>query len=313
MRVCILSDETIEDYNPSKYFHAHEWDLFTMDPPVDDLIRKISSAKYYDVYLNISDGSDEDDAGPVLVKTLEALNLPFTGANSNFYNLTREEMQSAAEKHGLYFARGFQARSEADLEQAKDLRYPLIVKHPNSYGSIGLTSESRVDSFEMLQKQFKRNLDEFGAARIEEFIEGREASCLVVDNPDDLSSPYAYLPAEVKFPEGESFMHVEVKWLNWDTFILPLEDPELIQRVQDVSKKMYMAMNGTGYARLDLRIRPNGELVILEINPNCGILYYGADDRSSTDLPISWDKDGHDGFLDRIFRSAILRRELRGA
>jgi D-alanine-D-alanine ligase-like ATP-grasp enzyme len=310
MRVCILSDETIEEYNPAGYFHAYEWDFFTMDPPVDELIRKISSEKQYDVYLNMSDGSDEDDAGLTLVKTLEALHLPFTGANSNFYNPTREEMQAAAEKHGLHFARGFHARIEADLEQAKDLQYPLIVKHPNSYGSIGLTSQSRVQTFEQLQEQLRRNLNEFGAARVEEFIEGREVSCLVVDNPDDLSNPFAYLPAEVKFPQGESFLHAEIKWMNWDTFILPLEDTALIQAVQDVSRRMYLAMNGTGYARMDIRIRPNGELVILEINPNCGILYYGVDDRSTTDLPISWDRDGHDGFLDRIFRSAILRHQF---
>jgi D-alanine-D-alanine ligase len=74
---------------------------------------------------------------------------------------------------------------------------------------------------------------------------------------------------------------------------------------------MYQVMGGTGYARVDIRVRPNGELVILEINPNCGILYYGPDDRSPADLPISWDRDGHDGFLDRIFRSALLRREMR--
>ena len=111
-------------------------------------------------------------------------------------------------------------------------------------------------------------------------------------------------------PAGQTFLHAEIKWMNWDTFIVPLQDVDLIQRVQEVSKRMYQAMGGTGYARLDIRIRPNGELVILEINPNCGILYYGADDRSSTDLPISWDEGGHDRFLDRIFRSAILRRQL---
>jgi D-alanine-D-alanine ligase-like ATP-grasp enzyme len=313
MRVCILSDELLEEYNPSAYFHAYEWDFFTMDPPVEPLIRRISSEKQYDVYLNMSDGSDEDDAGFTVVKTLEALNLAFTGADSKFYNPTREQMQAAAERHGLYFARGFHARSESDLEQARDLHFPLIVKHPNSYGSIGLTPQSRVHTFAQLQEQFRRNFNEFSAARVEEFIEGREVSCLVVDNPHDLSTPYAYLPAEVKFPEGESFLHVEVKWMNWGTFIVRLEDADLVQRIQDVSRRMYLAMNGTGYARMDIRIRPNGELVILEINPNCGILYYGDDDRSSTDLPISWDKDGHDGFLDRIFRSAILRHQLRNA
>jgi D-alanine-D-alanine ligase len=133
----------------------------------------------------------------------------------------------------------------------------------------------------------------------------------VVDNPDDLSNPYAYLPIEVKFPTGETFMHVEVKWLNWDTFIVPLEDHDLIPPVQEVSRRMYQVICGRGYARVDIRVRPNGELVILEINPNCGILFYGPDDRSVSDLPISWDKDGHDGFLDRIFRSAILRHRLR--
>jgi hypothetical protein len=88
-----------------------------------------------------------------------------------------------------------------------------------------------------------------------------------------------------------------------------LRNQDLLKPIQDISKKMYLAMNGRGYARLDMRVRPNNELVILEINPNCGILYYGQDDRSTTDLPISWDKDGHDGFLDRIFRSAILRHK----
>jgi D-alanine-D-alanine ligase-like ATP-grasp enzyme len=148
---------------------------------------------------------------------------------------------------------------------------------------------------------------------VEEFIEGREVTCLVVDNPEDLSAPFAYLPAEIKFPEGESFLHIEVKWFNWGTFIVPLEDAELIPRVQAVAKEMYLAMQGTGYARVDMRIRPNGEIVVLEINPNCGILYYGPDDRGPADLPISWDKDGHYGFIDRICKSAILRQKLRGS
>lgn len=44
------------------------------------------------------------------------------------------------------------------------------------------------------------------------------------------------------------------------------------------------AMRGNGYARVDLRVRPDCEIVILEIDPNCGIPYYGPDDQSYTDL-----------------------------
>ena len=44
-----------------------------------------------------------------------------------------------------------------------------------------------------------------GSARIEEFIEGREVSCLVVEDADDSSQPFVYPPTEVQFPDGESF------------------------------------------------------------------------------------------------------------
>lgn len=312
MRVCILSDEEIEDYNPSVLLRSYEHDFVTVRPPVEEFVRELSSQKTYDVFLNIYEGEEDDDHTAFeMVQTLEKLNLPFTGADVNFYNPTREHMQAAAERNGIYFARGFNAKVEADLDRARSLRFPLIVKHPNSFASEGLNPASKVTSFDELHAQFLRNQKEYGSARVEEFIEGREVTCLVADNPDDLNSPFAYLPAEVKFPDGESFMHVEVKWFNWDTFIVPLEDAELIPRVQEVSRRMYLALGGTGYGRVDIRIRPNGELVVLEINPNCGILYYGPDDRSTTDLPISWDKDGHDGFFDRIFRSAILRQTMR--
>lgn len=313
MRICILSDESIEDYNPAPLLRSYDWDFVTVIQPVDEFMRVFAAQKQYDVYLNIFEGEDENDhSGLTMVQTLERLNLPFTGADSKYYSITREQMQAAAEQAGINFARGFNARTETDLEQAAGLIFPLIVKHPNSFASAGLTPDSRVDTFEELRAQFLRNLHEFGSARVEEFIEGREVTCLVADNPDDLSNPFAYLPAEVEFPEGESFLHVEVKWFNWGTYFVPLKDEELIKRVQEVSKRMYLATNGTGYGRVDIRIRPNGELVVLEINPNCGILYYGPDDRGPADLPISWDKDGHDGFLDRIFRSAMLRQQLRG-
>ncbi|MBL8051382.1 MAG: hypothetical protein JNM46_09180 [Anaerolineales bacterium] len=311
MRICLLTDEVIEEYNPSMYLQNYDWDLVTVQTPVYDFVRDLVSRNQYDVYLNLFDGMDDDNSGVDLVRALEEFNLAFTGADSSSYEPTREQMQAVAEAHGIKFAKGFRARNEADLYQAENLTYPLIVKHPNSYASVGLIPESKVNSFEELEIQFARMIAEFESARVEEFIEGGEVSCLIADNPDDLSAPYAYMPAQVVFPETETFLHEELKWFNWDTHIVPLQNKSLLTDIQTISKKMYLAMNSRGYARIDLRVRPNHELVILEINPNPGILYYGQDHRSTTDLPISWDADGHDGFLDRIFRSAILRHQLQ--
>lgn len=310
MRICLLTDNTLEEFNPSHHLVDYDWELGMVELPVFEFLSEISSKKGYDVYLNIFDGDDDNTAGIDMIRALEKLGLAFTGADGNSYDPTREEMQAAAESSGLNFAKGFHAKSMDDLAKAETLKFPLIVKHPNSFASIGLTRESRVENIKQLEEQLEHVLSQFGSARVEEFIDGREVSCLVVDNPDDLSYPYAYPPAEVSFPTNETFLHEEVKWYNWDTYVVPLEDKDIYQNVQEVSRKMYQAMNSVGYSRVDLRVRPNGELVILEINPNCGILY-GPDDRSHADLPITWDKDGHKGFLERIFRSAALRRDMR--
>jgi len=312
MRVCFLTDEVVEEFNPAVYLKNFDWDYATVTPPVTEFIAELSRSRQYDVYLNIYEGSEEkENSGLQFVQTLEKLNLPFTGAESKFYRSTREEMQAAAEAHQIRFARGFHAESPDDLKQANALAYPLIVKHPNSFASTGLMKESRVTNSDELKIQFERMSEAYGSARVEEFIEGRELSCLVVENADDANSPFAYSPAEVLFPEGETFLHEAAKWYSFDIFVVPLSDDALTARIQDVSRKFFLAMDGNGYARLDLRVRPNGEIVIIEINPNCGILYYGPNDRSHSDLPISWDAAGHDGFLDRIFRAAIKRQAMR--
>ncbi len=311
MRVCLLTDEVVEDFNPAVYLEKFDWDYVTVKAPVVEFISELTRARHYDVYLNIYEGLDEEEnSGLRFVEALETLNLPFTGADSKFYQATREEMQAVAESCGLGFARGFHAESLEDLAVAEKLNFPLIVKHPNSFASAGLTKDSRVMNFDGLKNQFERMSDAYGSARIEEFIEGREMSCLVVENADDPSAPFVYPPAEVQFPAGETFLHEDAKWYSWDIFVVPLRDNELAARIQEVARRFFAAMHGCGYARIDFRVRPNGKIVILEINPNCGVLYYGPDDRSHSDLAIQW-HGGHDLFLERIFHAAIKHQNMR--
>jgi D-alanine-D-alanine ligase len=251
-------------------------------------------------------------SGIEVVKTLEDLNLPFTGAGSDFYDPTREEMQAAADKRGVNFVKGYRVNNVEEAERlVKNLRYPIMVKHPKSYGSTGMIKESRVDTPEQLQTQIERVCSEFGAARMEEFIIGREYNVLVVDNPDDLSNPIAYPPAELVFPPGEEFWHVDVKW-NYDVpfDFKQVADPELIQRLHDIARRMYLAMNGTGYARCDIRMDEQGQLFILEINPNAGIMFL-PEEYGPADYMILYDPEGYKGFFDRLFQVAYLRQRMR--
>jgi D-alanine-D-alanine ligase len=315
MRVCVLYDDDTYGFSPAE-FMAHypcEWEMITLRRPVFDKLKAIKEQNRFDVYFNLCDGaSDEDYPGLDVVQAMEELNMPFTGADSKFYDQSREEMQAAAEAHGVGFARGGNVRNEDELNRlVRNLHFPLMVKHPRSYSSIEMRRDSRVDNLEQLHTQFRRIASQFGSARVEEFIVGREFNVFVVDNPDDLDHPFVYPPAELIFPPGDEFWHTDIKW----DYSVPFEfrqvkDEALASRLREAGRQMYFASGGTGYGRCDVRMNEKGEIYILEINANCGILYR-PEEYGPADYMILWDKDGYYGFFDRIFRSAIVRQKMR--
>ncbi|KAG2426154.1 hypothetical protein HXX76_013135 [Chlamydomonas incerta] len=63
------------------------------------------------------------------------------------------------------------------------LRFPLIVKHPSGYSSVGMTKNSKVTNEQQLREQVSLLVQQFGGALIEEFIAGREFTVLVVEEP----------------------------------------------------------------------------------------------------------------------------------
>jgi D-alanine-D-alanine ligase len=280
-----------------------------MEPPIRKTIQSINRDNEFDVYLNLCEGyQDWYYTGIEVVKTLEELNLPFTGADSRFYNPTREEMQASGEAVGVGFVAGVNVSDVGEVDAiADELRFPMIVKHPNSYGSTGMTRKSRVEDVKQLKQQVRRICKNYGSARIEEFIDGREFTTFIVDNPDGLGDPFVYPPAEVTFPPGETFLFAHVKWKKY-VYLKKVDDERLASRLMRMTGRLYKALHGVGYARCDFRMNKQGELFMLEINPNNGILYEPKD-IGHADIMMEYDPDGHEGFLDRIFRSALMRHQ----
>jgi len=320
MKICVLSDESIEDFDPGPFLDGYDWEMVTLEAPVLDRIRELAERNEFDVFLNVCEGYEPGEVdtytyeGIEVVRALEALNIPFTGADEKYYDPSREEMQAVADSNGIGFAKGYQVKSLKEAEGlVKNLRFPIMVKHPKSYGSTGMFRESRVDTEEQLKIQVKRVCKEFGAARMEEFIVGREFNVFVVDNPDDLSNPFVYPPTELIFPPGEDFWHTDIKWDYEVPFdFKQVTEPDLASRLQDMGRRMYLAIGGMGYGRCDIRMNGNGELFILEINPN-GAIMLKPEEYGPADYMILYDKDGYKGFFDRIFRSAQIRHKMRSA
>ena len=200
------------------------------------------------------------------------------------------------------------ARCEADVERAADtLRFPLFVKHYSSYSSVDLSRRSRVSSPAGLRQQARKIMRRHGAALIEEFIEGTECTVLVAENPDDPAHPKTYTPLQYRFPDGESFKHSDMKWVDYDKMsAFPVDDPALDARLRDVSARFFVALNGASFGRCDLRVDRTGTPFMLEINPNCGV-YYPSKDAGSADLCLLHDPDGHVGFTRQLIQAALQR------
>lgn len=91
---------------------------------------------------------------------------------------------------------------QALAHAAATLVFPLIVKHPRGYGSIGLTPASKVRNGTELHTQVAMALHAWGAALVEEFVVGREATVLVVEDVEH-SGVRALKPVECVFvPDG---------------------------------------------------------------------------------------------------------------
>jgi D-alanine-D-alanine ligase len=314
MKVCVLSDpEWGDPFDPSHYLEGHDWEMHDLHRPhVYEELQALAQ-RGFEVFLNMCDGAaDENRPGLDVVLALESLNVPFTGAASHYYEPTREQMKSVCRKNGTLAPRGITLRNITGLEtKTKNMQYPLIVKHPNSYGSVGLIKESRVTCLAELQAQVERMVELFGGALVEEFIEGGEFSVLVSENPDDPEKPVTYVPVEVIFPPGESFKHTDMKWYRYEELQCnPVTDPGLSARLRQMSAGLFLGLEGTGYGRCDIRRNEQGELYMLEINPQ-GAIFYPPEAPGMADYILRYDQRGHAGFVDLLFRAALVRHRQR--
>jgi D-alanine-D-alanine ligase len=127
-------------------------------------------------------------------------------------------------------------------------------------------------------------------AIVEHYVDGRELYVGVVGNrrlqtfpvwemvfskmPDDLAR---IATARVKWDPEYQKKH------GIDTRAAKDLSPATQQRISNICKRVFRALNMSGYARMDLRLRPDGRVSVLEANANPN-LEYGEDFAESAEL-----------------------------
>jgi D-alanine-D-alanine ligase len=291
--------------------NGYRWKQHLVQPTdVEKQIRDLIS-EGVDTFINLCDGTPDDPlSGIALVHAMEKYNVAFTGADSKFFDPTRDEMKNAARRASVPTPNWMFVNRVEDAEKiVKRLRFPMLVKPPHGYASVGIRRNSRVETVQQLREQLGVEISEFGRALVEEFIEGREFTCLIAENPDDPRNPLTFTPVEFIFPEGESFKHYDMKWVEYEKMSVAVVDDARIQKtLRQQTVRIFKELGGNGYARCDYRMDASGAIYMLEINPNCGI-FYPPHEPGSADFSLLNDATNHEKFMKLIIRNAHNRRE----
>ncbi|MDA1267254.1 MAG: ATP-grasp domain-containing protein, partial [Planctomycetota bacterium] len=230
----------------------------------------------FNLLMHFHDAGVYDSA---IVSWLELMKMAYTGCNPRGLLLAGDKALSKKiltyhrirTPRFLNFARGRVMRA-----MPKNLRFPLIVKSTSEHASTGISQASIVRNEDALRERVEFVHSNVGTAAIaEEYIVGRELTVGVLGNKR----------LEV-FPVWEMFFDSlpdsapanATSRVKWDKIYQkkiglrtgPAEDlePELDERIQKTAKRVYKALELSGYGRVDLRLDEDGQPWVLEANPN---------------------------------------------
>lgn len=213
-----------------------------------------------------------------VVSFLELLQVRYTGCNPRGLVLARDK---ALSKKLVVYHRirvpSFSAFPKGRKpKKPKNLKFPLIVKCLTEEASLGISQASIVDNDEKLVERINFIHNNIGSnAIVEEFIDGREIYVGIMGNERLEVLPIWELTFENLAPGAPAIATARVKHnpeYQRKNGIMqqPAEglSPELAANIIKTTKRIYRALEMDGYARIDYRLRPNGELYFLEANPN---------------------------------------------
>ena len=186
------------------------------------------------------------------------------------------------------------------LKEAQELGWPVFVKPARAGSSQGISKANDLDELERAV-EFAREHDP--KVLIEAAITGREVECAVLEQLGD-EPPKASLPGEILVHGEHEFFDFEAKYYpDQMSLQVPADIPEeAAQRVRELAVRAFEALGCEGLARVDFFYRPDGSLILNEINTLPGFT-------SLSVAPQLWAASGlsYPELLDHLIKLALTR------
>ena len=212
-----------------------------------------------------------------VVAFLELMRMPYTGCNPRGMMISRDKVLSKQilAYHRIPTARYALLPRNRRYAQPKKLKFPLFVKSATEDASLGIAQASIVSDAQRLRERVEFIHEQTNSdALVEEFIEGREIYIGVMGNERLTTFPVW----ELNFGTLPDVMSIATRKVKWDRKYQqrhgigtePARDlpPGMPLRLAAVARRIYRALSLSGYARIDLRLKPDGSVYVLEANAN---------------------------------------------
>lgn len=221
-----------------------------------------------------------------VVSYLELMRQAYTGCNPRGMMLARDKAISKQilTYHRIPTPKFVVFPTGKRVKRPRRLAFPLLVKSLVEDASLGISQASivtndgkLVERVEFIHEQVRSD------AIVEQYIEGRELYVGVIGNRRLQTFP-VWEMLFAKMPEG--MPHIATAKVKFDSEYqkkygiktraakdLP---PGAEERIGNLCKRVYRILSMSGYARMDLRMAPDGRVYVLEANPNPN-LEYGED------------------------------------
>lgn len=266
----VLRSLNEEEYNPVDIFISKdgEWHL-------GGVVKDHRNAlKGLDVIFNALHGEYGEDGK--VQKIFEENNIPYTGTNS-FGSaismnkaLTKKALISAGIKTPEYLVIRKGNLDESLLREIfNTFPQPSVIKPINGGSSLGVSiAKTQSDLEEALNEAFKYS----DSVLVEEYIQGREATCGVIDSFRE-SDTYALMPSEIIDHTGSDIWSYDSKYSN---YLHEIKCPGNFSReekhlIQELSKQAHRSLGLRHYSRSDFIIHPRRGIYMLETNTLPGL------------------------------------------
>ena len=257
---------------------GHDWQQLGMWDELAPLRDRIAEWKPTIVFNLVDQFRYQTVYDQHIVSYLELLRIPFTGCNPRGLVLASDKVLS---KKILFYHRVRSPRFQTfplhrRVRVSRKLGFPMIVKVNLQEASAGISQASIVHDEEALAARVQFVHENFHTAAIaEEYIDGREIYVGVIGNQRLQILPPWELFMDQLPPDASPIATERVKWNldyqeKYGIRLGPASrlSAEVKQNLERTSRRIYRALNLSGYARIDYRLDADGRHYFLEANAN---------------------------------------------